>query len=182
MKIKYELMSEADVERTLNRLASEIVEGHPDLSALVLIGIQTRGGPLALRLSKRIETLTGTAPQVGYVDISFYRDDLSMIGEAPQVKGTELPFDIHEKTVVLVDDVLYTGRTVRAAMDELMDYGRPKAIRLCILVDRVDRELPICPNYVGKVFKAGHRETIDVKVNEVDGSDSVVVVEKASQG
>jgi pyrimidine operon attenuation protein/uracil phosphoribosyltransferase len=181
MKIKYELMSAADIERTLNRLASEVVEAHPDLSALVLIGIQTRGGPLARRVSKRIQKLSGTAPPVGYVDISFYRDDLSMIGEAPQVKGTELPFDVNEKTVVLVDDVLYTGRTVRAAMDELMDYGRPKAIRLCILVDRGDRELPICPDYVGKVFKAGLEETVDVKVKEIDDADSVVVVERKSE-
>jgi pyrimidine operon attenuation protein/uracil phosphoribosyltransferase len=178
MNVKYELMTSSDVERTLNRLASEIVEGHPDLSSLALVGIQTRGGPLALRLSKMIGTLSGRTPPVGYVDISFYRDDLSMIGEAPQVKGTELPFDLNDKTVLLVDDVLYTGRTVRAAMDELMDYGRPRAIRLCILVDRGNRELPICADYVGKVFQSGLDETVDVKVREIDAADSVVVLDK----
>ena len=181
MKVKYELMSGRDIERTLNRLASEVIESHPDPSDIVLVGIQTRGGPLALRLSRIIEELSGTAPPVGYVDISFYRDDLSMISEKPLVKSTELPFDINGKTVILVDDVLYTGRTVRAAMDELMDYGRPKAIRLCVLVDRGNRELPICPDFVGKAFHAGLDETVDVKVMEIDGSDRVLVVERRGE-
>jgi pyrimidine operon attenuation protein/uracil phosphoribosyltransferase len=181
MNVKYELMSQADVKRTLDRLASEIVEGNPVHSELVMVGIRTRGGPLAERLARRVGTLTSQAPEVGYVDIAFHRDDFSMIGEKPVVKGTELPFDIRGRTVILVDDVLYTGRTVRAAIEELMDYGRPKAVRLCILVDRGDRELPICPDYVGKVFQAGLAETVDVKVREIDGADSVVVLEERAQ-
>ena len=159
-------------------MASEIVERNPEVGEMVLVGIKTRGEPLARRLQAEIYRLTGVEVPVGSVDISFYRDDLSLIGERPEVKGTYLPCDINGKLVVLVDDVLYTGRTVRAAIDELLDYGRPRAIRLCILLDRGHRELPISPDCVGKSLTTAASQFVEVRLREVDGVDEAFLLEK----
>src|SRR6185436_19624554 len=147
---KAQVMTAAEIERTLLRLAHEIVERNNGIKNLALIGIRRRGVPLAERLAKSIREFEKAQVPVGYLDINLYRDDLSTIATQPVIQSTEIHFPIVDLTVVLVDDVLYTGRTVRAAMDALLDYGRPKFIQLCVLIDRGHRELPIEANYVGK--------------------------------
>jgi pyrimidine operon attenuation protein / uracil phosphoribosyltransferase len=169
------------LRRTLSRIAHEIIEGNPDLSRVALVGIQTRGVPLARRLGRLIEERAGEAPELGAVDITFYRDDVRVRGgEAPLhpqpvVRETQLDFPLEGRTVVLVDDVLYTGRTVRAAMDALMDLGRPRKIQLAVLVDRGHRELPIRADFVGKNVPTSRADDVRVMVQEVDGEDGVVV-------
>jgi pyrimidine operon attenuation protein/uracil phosphoribosyltransferase len=168
--------------RTLTRIAHEIIEGSPDLDEVALVGIQTRGVPLAHRLARLIEERAGTAPDLGAVDITFYRDDVSVRGgEAPLaaqplVRATQLDFPLDGRTVVLVDDVLYTGRTIRAAIEALFDYGRPLRVRLAVLVDRGHRELPIRPDYVGKNLPTSRDERIQVQLVEVDEVDAVLLV------
>ncbi len=168
--------------RTLSRIAHEIIEGNPELDEVALVGIQTRGVPLARRLARLIEERAGTAPDLGAVDITFYRDDVGVRGGeaplAPQplVRATQLGFPLDGRTVVLVDDVLYTGRTIRAAIDALLDYGRPARIRLAVLVDRGHRELPIRPDYVGKNLPTARGERIQVQLVEVDEVDTVLLV------
>ena len=171
-------MDSSSISRTLKRIASEIIEKESHIKELIIIGIKTRGVPLAQRIQELIEKMTGVKPPLGELDITFYRDDLSMIGEKPIVKGTMLPVNINDRIVLLVDDVLYTGRTVRAAIDELLDYGRPKSIRLFVLIDRGNRELPICPDFVGKTLTTEDHEVILVKLKEEDGIDEVVVGER----
>ncbi|HKB92999.1 MAG TPA: bifunctional pyr operon transcriptional regulator/uracil phosphoribosyltransferase PyrR [Gaiellaceae bacterium] len=176
------LLDAEALSRTLSRIAHEIIEADPSLDEVALVGIQTRGVPLAQRLARLIEERTGEAPPLGAVDITFYRDDVTVRGGeaplAPQpvVRETLLDFQLEGKTVVLVDDVLYTGRTIRAAIDALFDYGRPACVQLAVLVDRGHRELPIRPDYVGKNLPTARSERIQVQLVEVDEIDSVLLV------
>jgi len=170
------------LSRTLSRIAHEIIEANPELDDVALVGIQTRGVPLAQRLARLIEERTGDAPELGAVDITFYRDDvLARGGEAPLhaqpvVRETQLDFPLDGRTVVLVDDVIYTGRTIRAAIDALFDYGRPARVQLAVLVDRGHRELPIRPDYIGKNLPTARAERIQVQLLEVDEVDAVLLV------
>jgi pyrimidine operon attenuation protein/uracil phosphoribosyltransferase len=168
-------MTADDMRRAVVRISHEIVEKHGGTSGLALVGVQRRGVPLARRISEAIELHEHVRPPVGALDITFYRDDLSMVAHQPIVKGTDLPFDVNVLTIVIVDDVLFTGRTVRAAMDALMDFGRPSAIRLAVLVDRGHRELPIRADHVGKNVPTARDEVIHVHMTEVDGTDDVVI-------
>ena len=170
-----QIMSAEEVRRALIRISHEIVEKHEGTERLALVGIQRRGVPLARRIAGFIAEHEGVSIPVGALDITFYRDDLSMVAHQPVVKGTDLPFDPNGLTVVLLDDVLYTGRTIRAAMDALMDFGRPTAIRLAVLVDRGHRELPIRADHVGKNVPTSRDETIKVRLVETDGVDEVVI-------
>jgi pyrimidine operon attenuation protein/uracil phosphoribosyltransferase len=173
--------------RTLSRIAHEIIEANPRLDQAALVGIQTRGVPLAQRLARLIEERAGDAPALGSVDITFYRDDVSVRGgEAPRspqpvVRETQLGFPLEGRTVVLVDDVLYTGRTIRAAIEALFDYGRPARVQLAVLVDRGHRELPIRPDYVGKNLPTARTERIQVQLLEVDEVDQVLLVPNAEE-
>ncbi|MDQ3937108.1 MAG: bifunctional pyr operon transcriptional regulator/uracil phosphoribosyltransferase PyrR [Chloroflexota bacterium] len=171
-------MTAEDVRRALVRISHEIVEKHGGASGLALVGIQRRGVPLAQRLAEQILAHEGSQPPVGRLDITFHRDDLARTGRPPEVKGTELPFELEQSTVVIVDDVLYTGRTVRAALDALVDVGRPRAVRLAVLVDRGHRELPIRADHVGKNVPTARQEVIRVHLREVDGADDEVVIER----
>jgi pyrimidine operon attenuation protein/uracil phosphoribosyltransferase len=165
------IMTAEEVRRAVVRISHEIVEKHAGTAGLVLVGIQRRGVPLARRFAAAIAEHEG----VGALDITFYRDDLSLIAQQPLVKGTDIPFPIDGRTVVLVDDVLYTGRTIRAAMDALIDFGRPQAIRLAVLVDRGHRELPIRADHVGKNVPTSREEVVRVTLDEVDDEDAVAI-------
>ncbi len=167
------VMDPEQIRRAVIRLAHEIVERHGGTAGLALVGIQRRGAVLARRLADEIAGSEGVRVPVGTLDISLYRDDLSEIATYPIVRPTELPFDITDRTVVLVDDVLYTGRTVRAAMDALTDFGRPRCIRLAVLVDRGHRELPIRADHVGRNLPTARAERVNVHVREIDGADDV---------
>lgn len=167
-----------EMKRILRRMAGELLERHPDLGDLRLVGIRTRGLPLAERLAQEIERMEGEKLPIGALDITFYRDDLSTIGARPVVKGSHLPFDIEDKVVVLCDDVLYTGRTIRAALDELADYGRPRAVRLAVLIDRGHRELPIQADLVGKSLPTARTEHVEVGFSSTDGADFVRLLER----
>jgi pyrimidine operon attenuation protein/uracil phosphoribosyltransferase len=167
------IMTADEIRRAVVRVSHEIVEKQAGTDGLVLVGIQRRGVPLAHRLAAAIATHEGSAPPVGALDITFYRDDLSTLGQSPLVKGTDVPFEIEGATVVLVDDVLYTGRTVRAALDALREFGRPRAVRLAVLVDRGHRELPIRADHVGKNVPTSRDEVVRVRVAEVDDEDAV---------
>ena len=175
------LLDDEALRRTLSRIAHEIIEANPDLSRVALVGIQTRGVPLAHRLRRLVEERAGEPPDLGAVDITFYRDDVQVRGgDAPRhpqpvVRSTALDFPLEGKTVVLVDDVLYTGRTIRAAIEALFDYGRPERIQLAVLVDRGHRELPIRPDYVGKNLPTSQDQRVNVRVEEVDGYDEVTI-------
>jgi pyrimidine operon attenuation protein/uracil phosphoribosyltransferase len=175
---KAQIMTATEMERALNRLAHEIVERHRGSKNLALIGIRRRGDSLAKRLAKAILDFEKVRVPVGYLDINLYRDDLSTVSTQPVIQSTEIHFPIVNISIVLVDDVLYTGRTVRAAMDALLDYGRPKSIQLCILIDRGHRELPIEANYVGKFVQTTDNEIIEVKLTEIDQQECVMLVEK----
>ena len=170
-----QIMTADEIRRATIRLSHEIVEKQAGTDGLVLIGIQRRGVPLARRIAQSIAENEGVSLPVGALDITFYRDDLSMVAQQPVVKGTELPTGIDGKTIVLVDDVLYTGRTIRAAMDALVDFGRPQAIRLAVLVDRGHRELPIRADHVGKNVPTSREELVRVHLEEVDGVDGVEI-------
>lgn len=176
-KIKAKIMDERKIQRALNRLAMEIIERNKDLGNIVIIGIRTRGVHLAYRLAKIIKELEGIDIPVGILDITLYRDDLSLLGPQPIVKKTEINFSVDDKDVVLVDDVLFTGRTVRAAMDSIIDLGRPRTIQLAVLIDRGHRELPIRADYVGKILPTSRRELVNVMLKEEDGSDQVLITE-----
>ena len=166
-------MTADEIRRAVVRISHEIVEKQAGTEGLVLIGIQRRGVPLARRLAGAIAEHEGVEIPVGALDITFYRDDLSLIAQQPVVKGTALPFDLNGRTIVLADDVLYTGRTIRAAMDALVDFGRPQAIRLAVLVDRGHRELPIRADHVGKNVPTSREELVRVHLVEIDEEDGV---------
>jgi pyrimidine operon attenuation protein / uracil phosphoribosyltransferase len=170
-----QIMTADEVRRAIVRISHEIVERQAGTEGLVLVGIQRRGVPLAERIAVAIAEHEGVALPVGALDITFYRDDLSLIAQQPIVKGTAIPVDLNGKTVVLVDDVLFTGRTIRAAMDALVDFGRPRAIRLAVLVDRGHRELPIRADHVGKNVPTSRDELVKVHVTETDGEDGVLI-------
>ncbi|MGQ9573280.1 MAG: bifunctional pyr operon transcriptional regulator/uracil phosphoribosyltransferase PyrR [Dehalococcoidia bacterium] len=175
------ILSPEDVRRLVSRIAHEIVENNPDLDDLVLVGMRTRGVPLAARLAQRIADFEGRAVPVGALDIGLYRDDISYLDLKPQLKPTEIPTDIAGKRVVLVDDVLFTGRSIRAALDALIDFGRPQYIQLAVLVDRGHRELPIRADYVGKNIPTARHEEVQVLLEETDGRDAVVVLSTEPQ-
>ncbi len=172
------LMDAARLGRTLARMAHEMVERHPEVERSVLVGVRTRGVPIARRLARSIAAACGSAPAVGALDITLYRDDLTTIAPQPVLKGTDIPCPIDGRIVILVDDVLFTGRTVRAALDELIDFGRPSRIELAVLVDRGHRELPIRADYAGKTLTTARGEVVHVRLDEIDGCDEVVI-EKA---
>jgi pyrimidine operon attenuation protein/uracil phosphoribosyltransferase len=170
-----------DMQRAIIRVAHEIIERNHGVADLVLVGIQRRGVTIGRRIADAISQIGGAEVPFGTLDITFYRDDLSTLGPAPSVGKTDLPFDINGKTIVLADDVLYTGRTVRAAMNELMDYGRARAIQLAVLIDRGHRELPIRADFVGKNVPTSSREVVKVMVQEFDGEEQVLLAKLPEQ-
>jgi pyrimidine operon attenuation protein/uracil phosphoribosyltransferase len=175
--VKAVVLEAADISRVLKRIAHEILERNKGAGGLVLVGIHKRGVPLAERLGREIEAIEGSKPPIGALDISFYRDDIGM-RQPKEITPTDFPFDVEGKAVVLVDDVLYTGRSVRAAIDALVDFGRPRAVQLAVLVDRGHRELPVRADFVGKNLPTSEREEVRVLLNETDGSDLVVIRER----
>ena len=177
LRAKAEIMNADDMRRAITRISHEIVERNHGVKDVKLVGIRTRGVPLARRVANRIKEIEKIEVPVGLLDITLYRDDLESIAYQPVVKRTEIPFDIVGKVVVLVDDVLYTGRTIRAALDEVIDFGRPAAIQLAVLIDRGHRELPIRADFVGKNVPTSRREEIVVRLEEEDGADCVTVEE-----
>jgi pyrimidine operon attenuation protein/uracil phosphoribosyltransferase len=179
-RVRQELMDRERLSRTLARMAHELRERQPDLGSTVLVGVRSRGVPLARRLARLLGQAGDREPPVGALDITLYRDDLTTIAAHPVLKGTDIPASIDGRTVVLVDDVLYTGRTVRAALDELIDFGRPARIALAVLVDRGHRELPIRPDYVGKTITTTRDEVVQVMLQEEDGEDAVLLLEKVA--
>lgn len=170
------LLSADDMDRTFRRFAHQFVEPHDDISNLAIIGMQTRGVYIAKRVQKHIKNEFGLTAPLGVLDVTFYRDDFRTKMKMPEVKITEIPFDLYEKDVVLVDDVLYTGRTVRAAMEALMSFGRPRSIRFCCMIDRGHRELPIVADYIGATVPTHKYEEVRVFFEETDGEDAVYVV------
>ena len=181
-RVRRELMDAERLSRALARIAHQIVERRRDAEGLVLVGVRTRGVPLARRLARLVAEAGAPPPPVGALDITLYRDDLTTVAPQPVLRGTEIPGSIDGRTVVLVDDVLYTGRTVRAALDEIIDFGRPARIKLAVLVDRGHRELPICPDYVGQMITTTRDESVQVLLQEDDGADRVLLLEKAPEG
>ncbi|MGI4826777.1 MAG: bifunctional pyr operon transcriptional regulator/uracil phosphoribosyltransferase PyrR [Janthinobacterium lividum] len=177
LREKGRLMSGSEIERTLVRLAHEIVERNHGASNLGLIGIKRRGVPLAQRLGKIISGIEKHPIDTGVLDISFYRDDLSTRGSRPVVEKGEVGFDVDGRDIILMDDVLYTGRTIRAALDALFDHGRPKSVQLLVLIDRGHRELPIEAKYIGRIVPTSRKEIVEVKLREVDNDEQVILVE-----
>lgn len=177
LREKAQVLDEPGIDRALTRIAHEILERAGGADGLALVGIRTRGVSLARRIAQRLETIEGTKVPVGALDITLYRDDLGLKSEMPVLRGTDIPFPVAGKTVVLVDDVLYTGRTIRAALDAIIDLGRPRMIQLAVLIDRGHRELPIRPDYVGKNLPTARREIVQVFLREHDGQDRVVIQE-----
>jgi pyrimidine operon attenuation protein / uracil phosphoribosyltransferase len=178
MKTKTVIIDEQGFERTLTRLAHEIVERNKGAETIALVGIRTRGEFLARRLSKKIQEIEQKEMQIGFLDITLYRDDLRERRDQPELKGTEIAFGISGKDIILIDDVLYTGRTVRAALDELVDMGRPATIQLAVLIDRGHRELPIKADFVGKNVPTSAEEEVQVMMKEIDGEDTVLLIEQ----
>lgn len=178
MKVKAQVMDEENIRRALYRLSHEITEHNSGTDNLILVGIRTRGVPLSNRLAQLIKEHEGVQLPVGALDITFYRDDLSLISPQPVLHRTEIPEKLSGKKIILVDDVLYTGRTVRAALEALTDLGRPAAIQLAVLIDRGHRELPIRADYVGKNVPTSKRESVQAKLKEIDGVDEVIIIEK----
>jgi pyrimidine operon attenuation protein/uracil phosphoribosyltransferase len=181
LRLKGRLMSASEIERTLVRLAHEIVEKNGGAENVGLIGIKRRGVPLAERIGALIGTIEKKRIDTGVLDISFYRDDLTTSGPRPTVNKGDIGFDVNGRDVVLMDDVLYTGRTIRAALDALFDHGRPKSVQLLVLIDRGHRELPIQATYTGRSVPTSSREIIEVKLREVDGDEQVLLVELTDQ-
>ena len=177
LREKGRLMSASEIERTLVRLAHEIVEKNNGATNVGLVGIKRRGVPLAQRLGALISKIEKHPVDVGVLDISFYRDDLSTSGVRPTVTPGAIGFDVEGRDIVLMDDVLYTGRTIRAALDALFDHGRPKSVQLLVLIDRGHRELPIQATFTGRTVPTSSREIIEVKLNEIDGNEQVLLVE-----
>lgn len=177
LKLNYQLMKADEVQSTLDRMADEVLRtnnGRP----VVLLGIQRRGVPMAQRMAMRIGEKAQRQPQIGTLDINLYRDDLTRVAFQPVVRKTDIPQDIDDKDVILVDDVLYTGRTIRAALDALCDFGRMRTIQLAVMIDRGHRELPIEANFIGKTITTKDSEIVEVKLTEIDGEDAIYVMEK----
>jgi pyrimidine operon attenuation protein / uracil phosphoribosyltransferase len=179
-RVKGQLMSASEIDRTLVRLAHEVLEKNPDLERLAFIGIRRRGVPLAERLARKIEHLEQRAVPVGTLDINLYRDDLTTVDIKPVVSATEIPFSVQGKDIILMDDVLYTGRTIRAALDALFDHGRPARVHLLVLIDRGHRELPIEAQFIGREVQTTADEIIEVKFQEIDQMEKVLLVEKVA--
>jgi len=177
-KPRGQLLEAAEIRRAVTRIAHEVLERNKGAAEVALVGIAARGDDLARRLADEIKRIEGTGVPIGVLDITFYRDDIGMRADAPEVHQTDIPFDVTGKTVVLVDDVLFTGRTIRAAMDAVVDYGRPRAIQLAVLVDRGHRELPIRADFVGKNVPTRADELVRVLLEETDGQDAVEVGEE----
>ncbi|MBR1797236.1 MAG: bifunctional pyr operon transcriptional regulator/uracil phosphoribosyltransferase PyrR [Clostridiales bacterium] len=173
------ILSEADMNRAIVRISHEIIEHNQGLEKVALIGIQRRGVPLAKMIRNNLEEIEGVKVPLGILDITFYRDDLSMLSAHPVVNGTDIPFDVNGSRIILVDDVLYTGRTIRSAIDNIFDMGRPDSIQLAILIDRGHRQLPIRADYVGKNVPTSVHERIEVEVDDVDGRTQVLLVKEA---
>jgi len=178
---KRQLMSASEIDRTLVRLAHEILERTSDLERLAFIGIRRRGVPLAQRLAAKIEALEHRNIPVGILDINLYRDDLSTVAHTPVVNSTDIPFPVTGREIILMDDVLYTGRTIRAALDALFDHGRPARVQLLALIDRGHRELPIEASYIGRHVQTTANEIIEVKFNEIDAMEKVLMVERIAE-
>jgi pyrimidine operon attenuation protein/uracil phosphoribosyltransferase len=178
MNVKKRLLDSQRMNRAIRRMAIEVLEKNRGTDDLIIVGIRSRGVPIAERMAKEIEQMEGHPVSSGILDITLYRDDLTTIAPQPVVKPTKLPEPIDDKIVVLVDDVLYTGRTVRAALDALIDFGRPKAVMLAVLIDRGHRELPIHADVIGKTVPTDADEVIKVKLAETDGEDEVLIMEK----
>lgn len=178
---KSQLMSASEIDRTLVRLAHEILERAPDVNKLGFIGIRRRGVPLAQRLAEKIDTLEHRKIPVGTLDMTLYRDDLSTVSHAPVHNATDIAFPVTGMHIILMDDVLYTGRTIRASLDALFDHGRPSKIELLVLIDRGWRELPIEARYVGRMVQTSANEIIEVKFKEIDGQEKVLLVEKVAE-
>lgn len=181
IKIKATIVDEEGLERTMNRLAHEIIERNRGVQKLAIVGVRTRGAILAQRITKKIETIENKKVPLGILDITLYRDDFRKRLKQPLVQVTDIPFLIDDIDVVLVDDVLYTGRTTRAALDALMDFGRPSSIQLAVLVDRGHRELPIQPDYIGKSVPTSIGEEVQVRFREVDDQDCIYLVESPKE-
>jgi len=177
---KAQLMSASEIDRTLVRLAHEVLEKCEDLDRLAFIGIRRRGVPMAQRLAAKIKALENLTIPVGFLDISLYRDDLSTIATQPVLNATEIAFPVTGKDIILMDDVLYTGRTIRAALDALFDHGRPARVQLLVLIDRGHRELPIEARFIGRTLQTTDNEIVEVKFSEVDQVEKVLLVEKVS--
>ena len=177
---KTQLMSATEIDRTLQRLAHEIIERNGGTTNVALIGIRRRGVPLSERIARIIHSVAGTTVPVGTLDITLYRDDLSLVASQPIVQSNEISFAVDDMVVILVDDVLYTGRTVRAAMNGLFDLGRPRRIQLCVLIDRGHRELPVEATYIGRHVQTTDTEIIEVRLNEIDQQERVMLVERVS--
>ena len=175
---KAQIMDEIEITRAISRIAHEIIEKNKGVENLVLIGIQRRGVPLARRIAEKIMEVEGKSVPVGVLDITFYRDDLSTLAEHPVINATELNFTVNGRNIILIDDVLYTGRTVRAAIEAVIDLGRPKMMQLAVLIDRGHKELPIRADYVGKNVPTSKNEVIHVKLVEIDGTNKVVISQK----
>jgi pyrimidine operon attenuation protein/uracil phosphoribosyltransferase len=180
-QVKSQLMSASEIDRTLVRLAHEILEKTKDLDRLAFIGIRRRGVPLAQRLSAKIEALEKRVIPVGILDINLYRDDLSTVGSKPRLNATDIQFSVQGIEIILMDDVLYTGRTIRAALDALFDHGRPARVQLLVLIDRGHRELPIEARYVGRTVQTSDSEIIEVKFREIDDTEKVLLCERAEE-
>jgi len=177
---KRQLLSEEEIGRTLQRLAHEIVEKSGGTKDLALIGVRRRGVPLSQRIAAIIKTAGGVSVPVGTLDITLYRDDLSTVAQQPVVHSNEIDFPVDDREIVLVDDVLYTGRTVRAAMNGLFDLGRPRRIRLCVLVDRGHRELPVEASFIGRLVETSDTEIVEVRLREIDGEERVMLVDRVT--
>ena len=177
MNLKSQIMNKVSMDRTLKRMAHEIIEQNKGLESLYLVGIRTRGVPIAERIARYFKEIENREIPVGVIDITLYRDDLTTISHQPIIKGSKIDYEIENTKVILFDDVLYTGRTVRAAIDALLDFGRPKHIQLCVLIDRGHRELPIQADFVGKTVPTSKQEIIKVTFEETDGEDSVMIME-----
>lgn len=177
-----QIMDATDISRSITRIAHEILERNKSLDRLSLVGIRTRGVPLAERIAAQLEQIAGAKPLAGILDINLYRDDLSLIADHPVLRKTEIPFDVDGARIVLVDDVLFTGRTIRAALGGLVDLGRPDWIQLAVLVDRGHREVPIRADFVGKNVPTSRLETVDVRLVEADGADEVLLLPRPPQG
>lgn len=177
-KQKANILTKEEIARAITRISHEILERNKGAQNLAIVGIRTRGYVIAERIARTVERIDGAKLQVGALDITLYRDDLSVVSEQPVMHKTEIDFDIENKNIILVDDVLYTGRTIRCALDELIDFGRPKSIQLAVLVDRGHRELPIRADYVGKNLPTSQRELVQVRLEEVDGQDGVWIEEE----